>query len=52
MIKIHQKKSNPIARAVRTPKYKQRIVDTKTIYNRKDERDWTPIKGLLQMLKE
>ena len=52
MIKIYQKKSNPIAKEVRTPKYKQRIVDTKTIYNRKDERDWTPTKGLLQMLKE
>ena len=52
MIKTYQKKPNPIAREVRTPKYKQRIVDTKTIYNRKDERDWTPTKGLLQMLKE
>ena len=52
MIKTHQKKSNPIAREVRTPKYKQRIVDNKTIYNRKDERDWTPTKGLLQMLND
>ena len=52
MIKTHQKKSNPIARAVRTPKYKQRIVDNKTVYNRKDERDWTPTKGLLQMLND
>ena len=52
MIKIYQKKSNPIAKAVRTPKYKQKIVNNKTIYNRKDEGGWTPTKGLLQMLKE
>ena len=52
MIKIYQKKSNPIAKAVRTPKYKQKIVNNKTIYNRKDESGWTPTKGLLQMLKE
>ena len=51
MIKTYQKKPNPIAREVRTTKYKQRIVGSKTIYNRKDERDWTPTKGLLQMLK-
>ena len=52
MNKIYQKKYNPIAKEVRTPKYKQRIVDNKTVYNRKDERDWTPTKGLLQMLND
>ena len=29
------KKRNPIAKEVRTPKYKQRIVKDKTIYDRK-----------------
>ena len=29
------KKQNPIAKEVRTPKYKQRIVKDKTIYDRK-----------------
>jgi len=29
------KKQNPIAKEVRTPKYKQRVVKDKTIYNRK-----------------
>jgi hypothetical protein len=46
------KKSNPIAREVRTPKYKQRIVKNKTIYSRKEEKEWAPTKGLLKMLKE
>ena len=52
MIKVYQKKSNPIAKEVRTPKYKQKIVDNKTVYNRKDESNWTPTKGLLQMLND
>ena len=30
------KKQNPIAKEVRTPKYKQRIVKDKTIYDRKN----------------
>jgi len=30
-----QKKSNPIAKDLRTPKYKQRSVKSKKIYNRK-----------------
>ena len=51
MTRMYQKKSNPMAREVRTPKYKQRIVKSKIVYNRKDEKDWTPTKGLLQMLK-
>ena len=29
------KKQNPIAKEVRTPKYKQRIVKDKTVYDRK-----------------
>jgi hypothetical protein len=29
------KKQNPMAKEVRTPKYKQRIVKDKTIYDRK-----------------
>ena len=50
MIEMYQKKSNPIAKEVRTPKYKQRVVKDKTVYSRKDEKDWTPTKGLLKML--
>ena len=52
MIKVAQKKSNPMAREVRTPKYKQRIVKNKTVYNRKAEKEWTPTKGLLKMLAQ
>jgi hypothetical protein len=32
------KKENPIAKEVRTPKYKQRIVKDKTIYDRKKKK--------------
>ena len=32
----NMKKQNPIAKEVRTPKYKQRIVKDKTVYNRKN----------------
>tara|TARA_R100000789_G_C2899578_1_gene119946 strand:+ start:103 stop:270 length:168 start_codon:yes stop_codon:yes gene_type:complete len=46
------KKSNPMAKEVRTPKYKQRIVKNKTIYSRKEEKDWTPTTGLLKMLAQ
>jgi len=35
MIKKKQKKLNPIAKDLRTPKYKQRAVKSKKIYNRK-----------------
>ena len=45
-----KKKSNPIAREVRTPKYKQRIVKNKMIYNRKYDKIWTSTEGLLKML--
>ena len=30
-----ERKKNPVAKEVRTPKYKQRIVKDKTIYDRK-----------------
>ena len=33
--KKKQKKSNPIAKDLRSPKYKQRSVKSKKIYNRK-----------------
>ena len=44
-----------MAKEVRTPQYKQRIVENKMVYNRKDEdrkdeEKWTPTKGLFQML--
>jgi phage terminase small subunit len=32
-----QKKSNPVAKDLRTPKYKQRLVENKKIYDRKKE---------------
>ena len=34
------KKQNPIAKEVRTPKYRQRIVKDKTVYNRKKDDEW------------
>ena len=50
MTKMYQNKSNPIAKEVRTPKYRQKIVKNRMVYSRKDEKNWTPTKGLLQML--
>tara|TARA_B100001123_G_C15201427_1_gene983515 strand:+ start:175 stop:297 length:123 start_codon:yes stop_codon:yes gene_type:complete len=35
MKKKKSKKSNPVAKDLRTPKYKQRFVESKKIYNRK-----------------
>jgi len=35
VIKKKQKKQNPIAKDLRSPKYKQRTVNNKKIYNRK-----------------
>ncbi len=35
MVKKNIKKRNPIARDLRNPKYKQRTVKSKKIYNRK-----------------
>jgi hypothetical protein len=52
VIKVYQKKSNPMAKEVRTPQYKQRIVKNKTVYSRKEEKNWTPTKGLLKMLAQ
>ena len=50
MIKMYQKKSNPMAKELRTTKYKQRKVKNKMVYDRKYEEKWTPTKGLFQML--
>ena len=50
MIKTFQKKSNPVAKELRTSKYRQRKTKNKMVYNRKDGEVWTPIKGLLKML--
>ncbi len=52
MIKVAQKKSNPMAREVRTPKYRQRIVKNKIVYDRKDNIKWSPTDGLLKMLDD
>ena len=52
MVKMYQNKSNPIAKEVRTPKYKQRIVKNKMIYNRKDDAKWSPTDGLFKMLDD
>ncbi len=35
MIKKNPKKRNPMARDLRNPKYKQRTVKSKKVYNRK-----------------
>ncbi len=35
MIKKHKKKRNPIAKDLKSSKYKQRTVESKKIYNRK-----------------
>ena len=35
MIKKNKKKQNPMAKELRSPKYKQRTVKSKKIYNRK-----------------
>jgi len=39
MVKKKQRKSNPIAKDLRTSKYKQRLVDNKKTYNRKKEKN-------------
>ena len=36
------KKQNPIAKDLRTPKYRKRIVKDKTKYNRKDNKRKSP----------
>jgi len=35
----NSKKFNPVAKELRTPKYKQRTVQNKKIYNRKKEKN-------------
>ena len=49
---MYQKKSNPMAKEVRTPKYKQKIVKNKMIYDRKDNIKWSPTDGLFKMLND
>ena len=39
MAKKNKKKSNPIAKDLRTSKYKQRLVANKKTYNRKKEKN-------------
>jgi hypothetical protein len=46
------KKLNPMAKEVRTPKYKQKIVKSKMVYDRKDNIKWSPTYGLLKMLDD
>ena len=46
------KKSNPMAKEVRTPKYKQKVVKSKMVYDRKSDSKWSPTDGLFKMLKE
>ena len=49
-LKTPYKKKNPIAKDLRTSKYRQRKVKDKTLYDRK--RDvWTSTQGLLKMLE-
>ena len=49
-LKTPYKKQNPIAKDLRTSKYRQRKVKDKTLYDRK--RDvWTSTQGLLKMLE-
>ena len=52
MIKTYQKKSNPIAKELRTPKYIQRKTKNKIIYDRKSDIKWSSTYGLLKMLGE
>jgi hypothetical protein len=34
---LKRKKANPVAKELRTPKYKQRTIKSKKIYNRKNK---------------
>ena len=49
-LKTSYKKHNPIAKDLRTSKYKQRKVKDKTVYDRKRDA-WTPTQGLLKMME-
>ena len=49
-LKTSYKKQNPVAKDLRTSKYRQRKVKDKTLYDRKRDA-WTPTQGLLKMLK-
>ena len=46
-----QKKRNPIAQALRTPKYSQKKMEKQETVQPEDEK-WTPKTGLLQMLQK
>ena len=35
-----QKKRNPVAKALKSPKYSQKIGKSKMVYNRKNEKKW------------
>ena len=52
MIKTYQKKSNPIAKELRTTKYSQRKTKNKMIYDRKNNVNWSPTDGLFKMLNK
>tara|TARA_R100001460_G_scaffold63559_1_gene103781 strand:- start:59 stop:298 length:240 start_codon:yes stop_codon:yes gene_type:complete len=41
--KIMKKKENPIAKDLRTPKYRKRVVKDKTKYDRKNNKRQSPI---------
>ena len=49
---MYQKKSNPIAKELRTPKYIQKKTKNKLIYDRKSDVKWSPTYGLLKILEE
>ena len=49
-LKTPYKKQNPIAKDLRTSKYRQRKVKDRTLYDRKRDA-WTPTQGLLKMME-
>ena len=49
-LKTPYKKQNPIAKDLRTPKYRQQKVKDRTLYDRKRDA-WTPTQGLLKMME-
>ena len=49
-LKTSYKKKNPVAKDLRTSKYRQRKVRDKTLYDRKRDA-WSPTQGLLKMME-
>jgi len=49
-LKTPYKKKNPIAKDLRTSKYRQRKVKDRTLYDRKRDA-WSPTQGLFKMLE-